>query len=145
MPRASGLAVNIAAMRAEALLEEDLTRSVIGAFFDVYNRLEFGFLEHVYVAALELELRERGHAVAREVSVPILYRGRVLARQRLDMVVDGRLVVETKSTLALHPASLRQLHSYLRATRLEVGLLLHFGPSAKFHRVVSPNARLRGQ
>jgi GxxExxY protein len=132
-------------MRDEALIEEELTRSVIGAFFDVYNGLEFGFLEHVYAAALELELRERGHAVAREVSVPILYRGRVLARQRLDMVVDGRLVVETKSTVSLHPASLRQLYSYLRATRLEVGLLLHFGPSARFHRVVAPNDRPRGR
>ena len=132
-------------MNDEALLEEALTRSVIGAFFDVYNGLDFGFLEHVYVVALELELRERGHAVAREVSVPIHYRGRELTRQRLDMVVDGRLVVETKSTLALHPASLRQLYNYLRATRLEVGLLLHFGPSAKFHRVVSPNETRRGK
>ena len=55
------------------------------------------------------------------------------------MVVDGRLVVETKSTFTLHPTALRQLYSYLRASRLEVGLLLHFGPSPKFHRVISPN------
>ena len=131
-------------MTDETLLEEALTRSVIGAFFDVYNGLDFGHFEHVYVLALELELRERGHSVAREVSVPIFYRGRELTRQRLDMIVDGRLVVETKSTLALHPTALRQLYSYLCATRLEVGLLLHFGPSAKFHRVISPNDRKGG-
>ena len=145
MPRVNGRGMTLPAMSDEALLEEALTRSVIGAFFEVYNRLDFGLLEHVYVMALEIELRERGHVVAREVSVPIFYRGRELTWQRLDMVVDGRLVVETKSTRTLHPTALRQLYSYLRATRLEVGLLLHFGPSAKFHRVTSPNDTTRGK
>ena len=139
MPHPSRRATTIPALSEEPLLEEQLTRSVIGAFFDVYNGLDFGYFESVYILALERDLRERGHAVAREVSVPIFHRGRELTRQRLDMVVDGRLVVETKSTFTLHPTALRQLHSYLRASRLEVGLLLHFGPSPKFHRVISPN------
>ena len=57
------------------LVEERLTRSVIGAFFEVYNTLGFGFLEHIYVMALERELVERGHRVAREVSVQVHYKG----------------------------------------------------------------------
>jgi len=126
-------------MPRTVLLHEGLTRSVIGAFFDVYNTLGFGFLEHVYVAALSRELQDRGHEVGREVSIPILYKGEEIARQRLDMIVDRTLVIETKSTRTLHDGAERQVANYLRATRLEVGLLLHFGPRPKFHRVVCSN------
>ena len=126
-------------MKKGTLIEEELSRSVIGAFFDVYNTLGFGFLEHVYVLALERELLKRGHEVLRELGVPVMYRGEPLAYQRLDLVVDRKLIVETKSTYELHPAAKRQLYNYLRATNLEVGLLLHFGPDAKFHRLVSTN------
>ena len=128
-------------MAVGELIEERLTHSVIGAFFDVYNTLGFGFLEHVYVMALERELLERGHRVAREVYVPVFYKGALLATQRIDMIVDDRLVVETKSTRALHKDATRQLYNYLRATKLEVGLLLHFGPEAKFYRLISRNKR----
>src|SRR5688500_17024838 len=69
-------------------IHEKLTSSAIGAFYDVYNTLGFGFLEHVYVLALERELLARGHRVARELGVTIIYKGDALAVQRLDMVVD---------------------------------------------------------
>jgi GxxExxY protein len=123
------------------LIEEELTRSVIGAFFGVYNILGYGFLEHVYRSALERELRERGHRVAREVSVPVFYREAILAEHRLDMIIDEKLVVEVKSTQELHRSAARQVFNYLRATDLEVGLLLHFGPTAEFHRMVHPNGK----
>ena len=84
--------------RPTGLIQEELTHSVIGAFFDVYNTLGYGFLEHVYGMALERKLLARGHAVGREVSVNIAYKGVTLTSQRLDFVVDERLVVETKST-----------------------------------------------
>lgn len=126
-------------MRPEELIEERLTRSVIGAFYEVYNTLGYGFLEHLYVLALEIELRARGHQVAREIGVPVFYKGIELGRQRLDMIVDERLVVEIKSTFELAKAAHRQLRNYLQATKLEVGLLLHFGPEAKFLRVVCSN------
>ena len=122
--------------RPGGLLEEDLTGSVIGAFYTVHRELGFGFLEHVYQAALEIELRERGHEVARQFGVAVRYRGVEIAHQRLDMVVDHRLVVEIKSTERLHPDAERQLLGYLRATTLQVGLLLHFGRSGKFRRVI---------
>lgn len=101
--------------------------------------LGFGFLENVYVAALILELRRRGHSVAREVLVPVLYDGVVIARYRMDLIVDDCVVIEVKSTELLNPNDQRQLLNYLRATPLEVGLLLHFGPRPKVHRVASPN------
>ena len=118
------------------LLDERLTHSVIGAFYEVYNTLGYGFLEQIHSTALEWELRERGHAVGREVPVVVTYKGHEIGRQRLDMLVDGRLVVEVKSTHDLHPVATRQLRNYLRATRLVLGLLLHFGPEPRFHRVV---------
>src|SRR5688572_4764645 len=123
----------------EDLIEERLTRSIIGAFYRVYRTLGFGFLEHVYILALERELRVRGHQVAREVGVRIMYDGEELCTQRLDMVVDDKVVVETKSTYELHPAAQRQLYNYLRATRLEVGLLFHFGREPQFYRLMYRN------
>jgi GxxExxY protein len=121
--------------------EERLTRAIIGAFFHVYNELGFGFLEHVYAAALERELIRRGFRVARKYWVRIYYAGDELCQQRLDFVVEGKVVVEIKSTFELHKAATRQVRSYLRATNLEVGLLLHFGPEAKFYRLYVPNER----
>jgi GxxExxY protein len=123
-------------MSEHELIEEQLTKSVIGAFYEVYNTLGYRYLEQVYLAALERELRARGHAVGREVWVPVHYKGEVISRQRLDMIVDERLVVEAKSTQELHKSAPRQVYNYLRATRLQVGLLLHFGPEPAFYRLV---------
>lgn len=111
-----------------------LTRSVIGAFFEVYNSLGYGFVEHVYASALERELMGHEHHVGREVSVAISYKGEEIARQRLYMIIDNILVVELKAGAQLPPASLRQVFSYLRATRLQVGLLFHFGPKPAVKR-----------
>ena len=87
-------------MPPHQLLERELTRSGIGAFYDAYNKLGYGFLESVCSAALERELKKRGHAVSREHAVPVIYDGEEIAFQRIDMLVDGRLVVEIKSNEA---------------------------------------------
>jgi GxxExxY protein len=102
------------------LYEEALTESAIGAFYEVYNRLGFGFLEHVYVNALEYELLQRGHQVARELKVRVMYKRIEIASQRLDLVIDDKLVIETKAGYELHAASSRQLHiiSEPRTSRL---------------------------
>jgi GxxExxY protein len=126
-------------MPDDDLIEEELTHSVIGAFYEVYNGLRFGLGEHAYQMALERELRWRGHDVGREVYVPIYYKGEELTRQRIDMLVDGRLVVETQATVELHKSAHRQIYSYLCASRLQVGLLLHFGPEPAFYRSVHTN------
>jgi GxxExxY protein len=120
----------------EFLLDEKLTHSVIGAFYEVYRQMGFGFAEYLYTAALERELLTRGHEVAREVFVMVRYKNEDLGKQRLDMVVDHRLVVEAKATHDLHRSARHQLYNYLRATRLKVGLLLHFGPRPLFYRIV---------
>jgi len=103
------------------LLHDTLTRSVIGAFYEVYDTLGHGYLESIHLAALERELRVRGHRVMRELSVHVMYKGEEIGMQRLDMVVDGVLVVEAKSTPTLHQSASRQRYNYLHATNLEVG------------------------
>jgi len=123
-------------MTSGALLEEETTNQIIGAFFDVYNTLGFGFLEHVYAEALERELVERARMVQKEVVVSVWYKGTILSTQRVDMIVDDRVVVEIKSTEVLTPTAQRQLLNYVRATSFQVGLLLHFGPKPRFSRVV---------
>ena len=131
-------------MQCDDLFEGRLTYSVIGAFRQVHRVLGFGFREHVYVMALERELRARGHQVDREVWVPVFYKGEELDRQRLDMVVDEKLIVEVKATLDLHKSARLQLFNYLKATKLEVGLLLHFAPFARPYRAVSRNVPFPG-
>ena len=123
-------------MTLNRLLERETTRHVIGAFYEVYNVLGYGFLEHVYREALERELLERGRAVRKEVVVPVWYKGAVISRQRVDLIVDEKVLVEIKSTELLAAAASRQLLNYIRATSFEVGLLLHFGPAPKFYRAV---------
>lgn len=82
------------------------------------------------------ELTDRGHQVRREVRTEIHYKRQSIGSQRLDMIVDGKLVLEVKSNFQLHPSAIRQLYSYLRGSGLEVGLLLHFGPQPKFYRQI---------
>jgi GxxExxY protein len=121
------------------LAHGDTTAAIIGSFYEVYNTLGFGFLENIYLMALERELVARGHHVDREVAIRVMYKGDELSNQRLDMIVDGKVIVETKSTLDLHKSARRQLYNYLKATNLEVGLLLHFGPVASVYREIRSN------
>ena len=99
------------------LIHEELTQSLIGAFYEVYNTLGFGFKEHIYSLGLERDLRSRGHRVGREVSVIVFYKGEELGRQRIDLIVDETLVVEIKSTFDLRHGVRDQLYNYLHATR----------------------------
>lgn len=123
-------------MDESELLHRRTTAGIIGAFYEVYNRLGYGFLEHVYSLALERELVERGHTVQREVIVTIFYKDKPLTKHRLDMVVDECVAVENKSTSVLPHFTRRQILNYLKASTLEVGFILHFGPTAKFYRIV---------
>lgn len=123
------------------LVHEAITRSIIGAFYDVFNYLGVGFLESVYAAALTKVLRSRGHLVQREVAVDVWYEDEVIARQRVDMLVDGKVIVEVKAGDRLTTSARLQLANYLSATGIEVGLLLHFGPKPMFLRQYMPSKR----
>lgn len=117
-------------------VEQEISYVVIGCFFWVYNTLGFGFLESIYARALEVALRLKGLKVEREVPVRIVFEDVEVGVHRLDMVVEDRIIIEIKATDKLSDVSKRQLRNYLAATNLELGILLHFGPTANHFRVL---------
>jgi GxxExxY protein len=119
------------------LLERELTGEIIGAFYECYNDLGFGFLESVYRRALATELRARGRHVAEEAPLEVRYKGVLVGSFRMDLLVESRIVVEVKAGSAPGPTDKRQLLNHLRSSNLEVGLLVHCGPEAKFSRLAS--------
>ena len=129
-------------MAKDELLHERLTESIIGGFYEVYNRLGYGFLESIYAKALTIELRFRGHKVETEVIVHLYYRGFYLGRHRLDHIVDDEIIVEVKAADSMPKVAARQCLSYLRATRRRVGLALNFGVEPQIKRVQSSGNEL---
>ncbi|MEO8727237.1 MAG: GxxExxY protein [Acidobacteriaceae bacterium] len=118
-----------------------LTERIIGAFYDVYNELGYGFLESVYHNALFYELRQRGIAAQREVSIPVHYRGILVGEFRADLVVENAIVLELKAASQIERSHEAQLLNYLKATDFEIGFLFNFGPKAAFRRLVFDNPR----
>lgn len=123
------------------LIEEELTRSVLGAFYDSYNKLGYGFLENVCVGALVIELEKRGHRVEREVPIAVYYEGVIIGSFRADLVVDNKLIVEVKAEPQLTGIHERQLRNYLAGSIYEVGLLLGYGPRPEHRRVIHTQDR----
>lgn len=121
------------------MLHEPLTNQVIGAFYYVYNRLGYGFVESVYKQALAHVLRKRGFDVECEVTIEVWFEGVRVGLFKADMIVERLVVLEIKASRSMSEADWKQLLNYLNATTLEVGLLLHFGPSASFKRLVHNN------
>lgn len=118
---------------------EELTERIIGAFYAVYNTLGYGFLEKVYENALCMEFENRGLPFSRQVQIKVRYGSRVVGEYVADLVVDDLVIVELKAVKTLLPPHEAQLLNYLKATKYEVGLLLDFGPAAKFVRKVFRN------
>jgi GxxExxY protein len=122
----------------------DLTRKVIGVFFDVYNELGHGFLESVYGKSLQIALVSLGIEAHLKIEVPVTFRGRNVGTFEADMLVEKCLLVELKAVRALDKSHEAQLLNYLRATEIEVGLLLNFGLEPKFKRMAFDNSRKVG-
>ena len=105
---------------------EDLIRTTIGALLAVHRELGPGMSEAVYAAAVRIELAERCIPFEDEKTFAVRYRGRFLRHQRVDLLVDGRLVVEIKSVEQLHAVHVSQVISYMRVTEVRAGLLVNF-------------------
>jgi len=126
---------------AEGLKHRELTEKIIGAFYEVYNELGHGFLESVYEHALANALVQAGMNVERQVAVSVWFRGQQIGDFRADMLVDGKVLLELKAARTIDQAHEKQLLNYLRATNIEVGLLLNFGVKPQFRRLVYENER----
>ena len=104
-----------------------LTRRIIGAAYAVHNALGRGFLEKVYENALALELQARGMEAVQQQEVEVRYRDKVVGRYVADLIVEGKVIVEVKAGRRLEPVHGAQVINYLKATGVEVGLLINFG------------------
>jgi GxxExxY protein len=123
------------------------TRAIIGAAMEVHRELGHGFLEAVYQEAMAIELADRGIPFQREQELPIDFKGRRLpCRYRADFVCYDDIIVELKAQQSITGNDEAQLLNYLKATRLERGLLLNFGrPSLQFKRLIFQNLRKSAQ
>ena len=119
----------------------ELTGKILGAFFQLHKELGFGFSEKVYESALEVLLPELGMIVERQRDICVYYHGKVVGEYKADMIVNGMVLLEIKSVEKLIDAHDAQLLNYLKATDLEVGLLLNFGRQAEFRRKIYDNPR----
>lgn len=109
--------------------DQELTRQIIGCAYTVYNRLGSGFLESVYQRSLLIELQKAGLPAQVEAPVKVHYDDQVVGEFRADVIVQQRVIVELKAIETLSKAHEVQVVNYLRATGIEVGLLLNFGPT----------------
>jgi GxxExxY protein len=120
----------------QAYPHRDLTEKIIGAAYSVHNELGSGFVEKVYENALVAELNERGMSVEQQKEVRVFYKARSVGEFVADVVVDGKVLIEVKSVRSLTDDFDAKLIHYLKATGIEVGLLINFGESVHVHRKV---------
>lgn len=121
------------------LKHKDITEKIIGASFEVHKFLGNGFQEVIYQRALAIELTQAGLSFEREIEQEIFYKEqpKPIGTRRADFVVEGKVLVELKAVIELEDVHLAQILNYLKAYRLEVGLLINFGSkSMTFKRVV---------
>ena len=130
-------------MNAEerGLKHRELTEKIIGVFYEVYNELGHGFLESVYEEAMAVALPQAELKLERQVPLRVTFRGAVVGDFRADLLVDNAVLLELKAAREIEPVHEAQLLNYLRATQIEVGLVLNFGPKPQFKRLVFENSR----
>lgn len=124
------------------MTENEISYQIRGAIFNVYKELGPGLLESVYEEALTYELQKRGLSVERQLEVPIHYDGHLLnSSLRLDLLVEGKVIVELKSVKELQEVFFKQTRTYLRLKGLKLGILVNFNTddilNNSIHRVVS--------
>ena len=125
----------------EQFRHAELTKVIIGCFYEVHNELGFGFIESVYEKSLCIALRAKGLEVHQQIAIPVWFRGEQVGDFDADVMVNRLVLLELKTGRAIENAHLGQLMNYLKATEIEVGLVLNFGPKAEFKRVVFGNDR----
>ncbi len=120
---------------------EDLTNHIIKIFYKVYNTLGYGFLEKVYENAMMIELRKAGIPAVAQSPINVLYDDEIIGEYFADILLDDKVIVEIKAARSLAVEHEAQLLNYLKATRIEVGLLLNFGPGPEIKRKMYDNSR----
>lgn len=126
-------------MTNENFLHSTLTGAILKAFYKVYNTLGYGFLEKVYENAMMIELDNMFFHVVQQQPIKVFYEEQVIGKYFTDLLVENKVIVELKACKTLAPEHEAQLLNYLRATEIEVGLLLNFGEEPKHRRLIMTN------
>jgi GxxExxY protein len=120
---------------------KELTENIIRIFYKAYNKLGYGFLEKVYENAMMLELKREKISSVSQHPIKVLYDGEILGEYYADILVDGKVIIEIKASRAIVEENEAQLLNYLKATDIEVGLLLNFGKKPEVRRKAYDNIR----
>jgi GxxExxY protein len=123
------------------MLYSEKTEKIIKAFFKVYNSLGYGFLEKVYENALVIELQKMGLNTSQQHNIKVYYVMKMVGDYYTDIIVNDNIIIELKAAETLKNEHKTQLINYLKATDKEVGLLLNFGKTPEFKRVIFTNDR----
>ena len=120
---------------------KELTEKIIKIFYRVYNKLGYGFLERVYENAMMIEFKREGISAVQQSAIKVFYEDKIVGEYFADILVDDKVIVELKASRSLGLENEAQLLNYLKATNIEVGLLLNFGPKPEIKRKVFDNHR----
>jgi len=119
----------------------ELTEKIINIFYRVYNKLGYGFLEKVYENAMMIELKKEGIVAIAQAQIRVLYDMEIIGEYYADILVDDKVIVEIKAARQLAEEHEAQLLNYLKATNIEIGLLLNFGVKPEIKRKAFNNLR----
>ena len=121
------------------LLHKEITEKLIKCYYKVYNTLGYGFLEKVYENAFALELQQNGLDVKCQFPIKVYYENKIVGEYYADIIVNNLIIIELKASAYLLEEHECQLINYLKATEIELGLLLNFGKEAEYKRKVFMN------
>lgn len=125
------------------VLHSYITSKILRAFYDVYHELGYGFLENVYQNALYKELLRSDLKCEPQKKIEVYYKGEVVGLYYADILVEGVVILELKAVEDITPGHEAQLMNYLKATGIEVGLILNFGPEPVFRRKIFSRQRMK--
>lgn len=123
------------------ILHKELSESILKVFYDVYNELGYGFLEKVYQNAMYLELKSLGFKVEPQRQIKVCYKNEVVGDFFADLLINDVIILELKACDSLVKSHYVQTLNYLKATNIEIGLLLNFGEKPEIKRLIFTNNR----
>jgi GxxExxY protein len=123
------------------LLHKKITDDILKVYYDVYNQLGYGFLEKVYQNALYFELKSKGYKVEAQKQIKVYFKNQLVGEYYADLLIENKIILELKACEVLMNVHIAQLMNYLKATEIEVGLLLNFGEDPEFKRIIYTNDR----
>jgi GxxExxY protein len=122
-----------------SLLHQSITNTILKVYYEVYNELGHGFLEKVYQNAMYFELKARGLKVESQKEIKVYFKQQLVGEYYSDLIVENKVIIELKATEVLMNAHVAQTINYLRATLIEIGMLLNFGAEPEFKRLIYTN------